>query len=111
MLAEALSDMLHHRNDGELAPVSYYSHLFCSADRLCIPYKKECLAVFYGCEKCSTYLKHTGFNLHCNNLFPPSSLKSVNDVGHLERWILCLASFKFHVKISVVRKFGGGCLV
>jgi hypothetical protein len=43
-------------------------------------------------------LKHKEFELHCDNLALCWLLKRIKDVGHLGRWILHLAPFKFRVK-------------
>jgi len=63
-------------------------------------YEKEFLAVIFGCEKSRTYLEHKEFELHCDNLALCWLLKRVKDIGRLGRWILCLALFKFGVKLT-----------
>jgi hypothetical protein len=80
-----------------LAP-SHTSRLLTDAEKKYSTYEKECLAIIFGCEKCRVYLKHSEFELHCNNLALCWLLKRVMDVGLLGQWILHLAPFKFKVK-------------
>jgi hypothetical protein len=47
----AISAVLHQVN-GALAPISYYRRLLSSAERQYSTYKKECLVVLFGCERC-----------------------------------------------------------
>jgi hypothetical protein len=93
----AISAVLQ-RVQGELAPVAYYSRVLTDAEKKYSTYEKECLAVIFGCEKCRTYLEHSVFELHCDNLAVCWLLKKVKDVGHLGRWLLRLAPFNFSVK-------------
>jgi hypothetical protein len=93
----AISAVLHQRLGEQLAPVSYYSHLFSPAERRYSTYERECLAIIFGCEKCRTYLEHKEFELQCDNLALYWLLKRVKDIGRLGRWVLRLAPFKFKV--------------
>jgi hypothetical protein len=61
-------------------------------------YKRECLAITFGCEKCHTCLEHKEFKLHCDNLALCWLLRRDEDVGHLGRLILQLVPLKFRVK-------------
>jgi transposase InsO family protein len=94
----AISAVLQQQISGGLAPISYYSRVLTEAEKKYSTYKKECLAVIFGCEKCRAYLEHREFEVHCDNLALCWLLKRVKDVGRLGRWILRLAPFKFRVK-------------
>jgi hypothetical protein len=94
----AVSAVLHQRVHGELAPILFYSWLLSPAERRYSTYKKECLAVIFGTDKCRVYLEHKEFELHCDNLALCWLLKRTKDVGRIGRWILRLAPFKFRVR-------------
>jgi hypothetical protein len=67
-----------------LVPISYYSHLMTSAEMNYSTCATQCLAVIFGFEKCSMYLEHGEFELHCGNLSLCWLLKWAKDVGRLE---------------------------
>jgi hypothetical protein len=94
----AVAAVLHQRVEESLAPIAYYSRLLTGPERKYSTYKKECLAVLFGCEKCRGYLEHKEFELHCDNLALCWLIKRVNDVGRIGRWIVRLAPYKFKVK-------------
>jgi hypothetical protein len=64
----AVLAVLQQKVAGALAPIAYYSHVLTAAERKYSTYDKECLAVLFGCEKCSGHLEHKEFELHCDNL-------------------------------------------
>jgi len=93
----SISAVLNQRVGQDLAPVSYYSRLLTPAERNYSTYE-ECLAVLFGCDKCPSYLEHKEFELHCDNLSLCWLLKRAKEIGHLCRWVLRLAPFKFKVR-------------
>jgi hypothetical protein len=93
----AESAVLNQRINGDLAPISFQSKLLSPTERRYITYEKECLVVFFGCEKCREYLEHKEFELQCDNLALCWFLNKVKDVGRLGKWILRLAPYKFRV--------------
>ena len=57
--------------------------IFYSRERWFIVFRKECLAVIYGCKKFHAYFKHKDFELHCCSLVLCWSPKRVkNGVIH-----------------------------
>jgi len=64
----AISAVLHQLVGKNLAPNSHYNLLLSAAKSNFSTYEKECLAVLFGCEKCTSYLEHKDFELHCDNL-------------------------------------------
>jgi hypothetical protein len=64
-------------------------------------YKKECLAIIFGSEKCHICLEHREFELNCDNLALCWLLKRAEHMGHLGRLILQLVPLKFRVKNTV----------
>jgi hypothetical protein len=94
----AIFAVTHRWVDGVLAPISYESHLLTMTERKYSTYKKECLAIIFGCAKCHTCLEHKEFEFCCDNLALCWLLKRAEDVGHLGRFILQLVPLKFRVK-------------
>ena len=90
--------MLNQRVEEGLDPGSYYSHLQSSAERRYSTYRKECLAVLFGCLKCRSYLEHKEFEFQYDNLAVYWILQTVKDIGRLRRWVLRLDPLKFRVK-------------
>jgi len=96
----SVSGVLQQRVNSALAPIADYSRVLTPAEKRYSTYKKECLAVLFGCEKCRAYLEHKEFELLYDNLALCWLLKRVKDVGRSGRWILRLAPFKFRVRHS-----------
>jgi hypothetical protein len=89
----AISAVLNQRVGQDLAPISYYSRLLSAVERNYYTYEKTCLALFFGYEKCSSYLEHKDFELHCDYLALCRLLKRVKEIGRLGRWVLRLLPF------------------
>ena len=54
--------------------------------------------MWFGCERCRSYLEHKEFELCCDNLLLCWLLKRAKEIGRLGSWVLLLAPFKFKVR-------------
>jgi hypothetical protein len=93
----AIPAVLNQRQEKGLAPIAFTSHLLNPVERKYSIHEKECLAVVWGCERFRVYLEHKEFILHTDNQALSWLLKHVKELGHIGRWILRLAPYKFKV--------------
>jgi hypothetical protein len=90
-----ISAVLNQQQENGLAPIPFASRLITAAERKYSIHENECLAVVWGCERFRVYLEHKEFTLHTDNQALSWLLRHAKELGHIGRWILRLAPYKF----------------
>jgi hypothetical protein len=74
---------------------SFASRLLTAAESKYSIHEKKCLAVVWRKERFRVYLERKGFTLHIDNQTLSWLLRHDKKLGHIGRWIIRLAPYKF----------------